>query len=252
MYYGSLNIDTATIYFLCFKMSKIIYNPYNLEDATARIENIIKMELSDIKALDKLPSNDELNNQAVRNTNGSVVCVKYKINFDGNEGGMKMLRLVASEFYNILISHKGIRDIKDIDDKFVALYDTPLKSDIDSLLEMVAKINAVTNFFNYRMKSDTPREPVLKVTMAMHYSRLVICRLGTADINNESICYRGQAVKQTLKLVEDNEINATNNIYVTDTFFNNLKKEYQDFFTEENDTYVASVVNTAINNWVNK
>lgn len=233
-------------------MSNIIYNPYNLEEASARIENIMKMELSDIKVSDKLPTEDELNGQAVRNTNGSVVCVKYKIDIDGIDRGMRMLRLVASEFYNILLSHKGIRDIKDIDDKFVALYDTPLKSDIDSLLEMVAKINAVTNFFNYRMKTDTLKEPAIKIGIAMHYSHLIICRLGTADMNNISICYRGQAVKQTLKLVDDHEMTTTNNIYVTDTFYNNLKKEYQEFFSQENETYVASIINTAINNWGNK
>lgn len=233
-------------------MKKSLFNPYSLEEASYRIENIMKMELSDIKVSDKLPSDDELNNQAVRNTNGTVVCVKYKINFEDIVGGMKMLRLVASEFYNILVSHKGVRDIQCIDDTFVALYDTPLKSDIDLLLEMVAKINAVTNVFNYRLKPDTTKEAALKVTLAMHYSRIIICRLGTAGISNESICYRGHAIKQTLQIVDDYKDSVTNTIYVTDTFYNNLKTEYQEFFTQVNEVYGASVINTAINNWINK
>lgn len=220
------------------------YSPYILDEASSRIENILKMELSDLHVSDRLPSADDLNKQSVRKTNGSVVCVKYTIVIKDVEKKMKMQRLIASEFFNILKSHTGINDIQSVNNAFVALYDTPLKSDIDSLLEMVAKINALSNYCNYVM-------PSVSVKIAMDYSQLMVARLGLADSSNDRVCYSGTAVEKTLGMVDNTEFHRA--VLVTDIFHKNLKKEYQDFFSKEkNDVYGASVINNAIDGWINK
>lgn len=228
-----------------------LFNPYNLDEAKARIENIINMEISDIKESDRLPSTDDLNSQSVRNANGSVVCLKFTIGFIDVVKKMKLMRLAASEFYNILVSHKGVRDIQFIDDTLVALYDTPLKNDIDQLLEMAAKITAVTSFFNYQI-SKPSNDVVLKVRVAMHYSSLYVCRKGISSVDNDSIVFSGPEVSNTLKMVYDSMVPTANTIYVTDIFYHNLKKEYQEFFIKTENVYKASVVNTAISDWITK
>ena len=245
-------MDGTTFNHHYFTMNKQ-FEPYILEDASDRIENILNMVLSDVNLSDKLPTSDDLKIQSVRYAYGSVVCVKYEITNNNTTYKMILMRLIASEFYNILKSHEGITNITVVGDTLIALYDTPLKSDIDKLLEIVAKLNAITKFFNFKIPFINNGRSSLKVKIAMHYSSLSICPLGYSFEDSNDICYMGDALTKTKKMVESSDDKDRNTIFVTQTLYNNLKKDYQAFFSKcDKNTYSSDVINTAINSWTNK
>ena len=229
-------------------MGTQMYKQYSLNEANVRVDNILNMNLSNLDTVEILPTNEDLRTQTVRKAFASVICVKFKIKINDEIKRLKIQRLIASEFYNILNSHEGIYNISILNDTFIALYNTPRKGDIDNLIGIAAKLNSITQYFNFCVGTEA-----VDIKIAIHYSPISICRLGQTDDVNNGICYLGDSVSHTFKIVNDVFDNSNDVIFITDVIFKNLKNEYKVFFEKlDNDIYSTTISNNLISNWIDK
>lgn len=174
----------------------------------------------------------------------TVICVSI----DWNEARNQSDRATITKgIYWALMENTRCKDIFSMDDKIMAIFDTPFKKNIDAVLDSVAKLNAMFSLVDKLYAKFNLSG--ISHGIGMSYGKAFLTK-----INNEErpeYNWGGEVLELALKL---SEIGQSKDYIVraSYTIFNNLKEDYQKLFEKVGfeDYYGANPVNIALNKWI--
>lgn len=167
--------------------------------------------------------------------------------FDGSnvKTPNEQVTLIRS-MYEIFNCCHCCRDVQSVGNHVLAIFDTPLKTDIDSVLDSVGMVNALFGLVN-RIHQKTG-DGKIKKGVGMIYGNVLMSVLSQEPVINVS--WSGSVVQKVLEY-SNNAKSEESLVYISYSIFNNLKESYQKLFVKDlyDERYHGQPVNIAMNKW---
>lgn len=175
----------------------------------------------------------------------SVVSVYVDWANSGKQGDRATILKAIYEAFN---EHPKCLDIHSLGSYVVAIFDTPFKTDINTILDCVGKVTAMFNLVDKVIEHPTITRFTRGIGMNYGKALLVKCLSG----EKPEYSWLGEAVGIAIKYSEEAKL-STRRVRASYTIYNNLKEDYQKLFSSVslNNTYEADPVNIAMNKWIN-
>lgn len=229
------------------------YKIFSIEDADKRMDSIVKSIPQDTIPYDELIQNKRDWTYVLNK--GSVVCVHlaFKTLQTDGEKLLKAYCICNNEIRAVFVDNHNLVDFIALGDDFIGIFDTPLCSDIDRLLETVGKLNAV--LYCIKEKINIALHLELDFQIGVDYTKLVMINNVENGFDNS---FSSPRTWNGIALIKAKELSVSKNgvlpsekhVYISARIYNNIKEEYKKFFSFCNDYYIADIVNTNIINWL--
>lgn len=227
---------------------------FSIEDADKRMDSIVKSVLQDT-----IPYNELIQNKrdwTYLLNKGSVVCVHlaFKTLQTDDEKLLKSYCICNNEIRAVFVDNRNFVDFIALGDDFIGIFDTPLCSDIDRLLETIGKLNAV--LYCIKEKINMTLHLKLDFQIGVDYTKLMMINNVENGLDNS---FSSPRTWNGIALIKAKELSVSNfevlpsekHVYISARIYNNIKEEYKKFFSSScNDYYIADIVNTNIINWL--
>lgn len=220
---------------------------YYINDSVKRVESILfESPLNDGKPVHDVPSNLEAIGLALLQV--TVIALHISVVDNTTDNGVNMLKLskiVTSEICNIIYDSDKILDVWINNDDVVAICNTPLKSDIDTMIEYAARLNTIASSLQIMLKKHG-FDIQVSIGISMDY--------GNVNFSNFSIhgkCIHSWSEPMINSVIQNARLTNIDPIRISSTIYNNIKEEYQKFFNiiGNGDVYASSIINVAMDNW---
>ena len=231
----------------------ITNKPYQADEASLRIDAYLDMlgEDNSVNFLNAVPGVDENTEPAVA-IRVTLVCVEFDFpDKDDSDNNRQWKQMVATqtlirELLMVLMDSFHCREIKVVGNYIYGIFSTPFKSQIDEVLETLAKVNSVKDLVSLKLKGKGIKSPKMKI--GADYGSVL--RTTFRKEENQTIhLWNGTRFKHLAALVE-RQMEEDEDIVVTGRFKQNLKEEYQKYMIAKEDKYVANVKNIALKKWI--
>jgi class 3 adenylate cyclase len=233
------------------------YKEYDFEKSRERMDEILNS--SDNNYLDKkeIPSRDSLTFTNGYYVYGSAIFVdmrgsKEYANNHRRPVLAKVYRSYISELVALLNSFEKVRELYIEGDCVWAIYNTPLRSDINSVFNISAKVNSLIDTLNVKLKKKKYTQ--IKAGTGIHYSETLMIKAGYSGSGINEVTWIGTLVNETADLCSKANKNGRSRSLVSNVFYNNLDKHNQSLLTKcyNLDCYEGDYVNVKMNEWVEK
>ena len=228
---------------------------YNFNESLQRISAILDTPEQEGEIELKVPSEDAMATYHQRKVYCTVLAIRTSFmaidEKDNNSFvAMKVLAAYTTEIVAILRGCAGCKDFSMVKDTIVAIFETPFKVNIQSVVDAMSRIHTLRMVIE--KKASTPAGG-LNVKMGMHFGTCEAYYIGERISPQPSVLWRGQAIASALKLLEK-RTNGPSLMMITPTLYNNLNEDYQKFFTQDiwddKKVYVANMYNVQMNKWL--
>ncbi|WP_460366170.1 adenylate/guanylate cyclase domain-containing protein [Actinocorallia lasiicapitis] len=220
-----------------------------------RIKKILDSSDNDYTEVDSLPDRDKLTftNGFYANCSAMFVDIRKSSSLPDKYKRprlAKLYRSFISEVVAVMDGDSNCKEVNIVGDGVWGVFNTPLKSDINSTLGTGAKINSAVKMLNYQLVKHGYEE--IAVGTGISYGRALVIKAGYLGSGINEIVYMGDVVNKAAKLAaHGNESYWHDQMMVSDVFYNNLNDHNQALF-RENATYSCwhgNIVNVAMNQW---
>ena len=220
---------------------------FNFHESLQRLDAISssRMYVPENKML--FPSLSNLPVSSLTQVLATVVCVKCDINGEISlDIRARYQRAAVSEFSCILGQESQCRDIFVRDNFIFAVFETPLKYHIKSVINATARINAFKSVINKKLGgSGTTLDTLVSVSFDSLELQMISCP--RQDVQVQNLVWTGKAIHNAIRMLEQNE---KTGVIIESIVYENLDDEDKVFFDVDGDYYISNFVNTLINNWV--
>lgn len=232
---------------------KIQYHQYNIADTINRLDTILGENPLRYGYIHNIPVEEERAKIPMSIMHASVLVVDIDIKSPTEVSDdiltLKMDKLAKSEICNVMCDYANCIDIVLGKNKVMGIYNTPIITDVDYALDTAAKISTLSALFDKLFKQ-RGIDYQIKLRIGLCYGNIYYSQLDVA----------GEKVVNWIGPVIDEAYNCSASIEpinyeirVNDAIYNNLKKNYQGFFSKDDaySFYYASLVNTVMKEWIN-
>lgn len=218
-------------------------NNYTLTEALERIDRYLKGyittpdEQSGTSPIRKRP--------IVISKKYTLLMVKIDLNFGNKE--KERSNSVYGAVYNELIEIAGnipqSQCVSFVNNKLYALYDTPMKNDVNAVIDVAANICGIIDIINYKCGSFKSNR--VKINISICYGPTVLLSYNDLRYN----------VIGGSELIEDAELQMglfDDRVVISRIIYNNIKDDYKALFKSEGFDMpcTGSIINTAMSNWL--
>lgn len=226
---------------------------YIFEDSLARIDKMLGVAMSEQMPSMELPFINDIPVDRGLCSYCTVMTVRMEIEKCPTVVRLKEMKVFQSELSAILSSHNQCVDIIALGDYVTAVFSTPLKVNIEGVIDKAAMVNSLAQVVSKKGKDIGGG--AISVYIGIHYSVIAMMRQGRMNINEtepKGIVWMGDIIKKTKELA-DMDAPDYRNLKITEVVYNNLKDTYQKLFHKEllEDYYGGDIINTKMKNWVN-
>jgi class 3 adenylate cyclase len=233
------------------------YKAYNFEKSLERIDAILNSS-NFYENNNKFPNRDDLtftNGYYVNVTSlfidlrdSSKLPEKHKTNVLA-----KIYRSYISEVVAIINGNVHCREVNIVGDCVSAIFETPKKADVDTVLETAAQLDSLIEVINYKLRKKSYTE--INAGIGASFGRILMIKAGYSGSTINDIVYMGEAVNKASKACSKASKENFKRFVVTPVFYNNLlKQSYKDFFSHTyegtNEYYHTSIGNSLMNKWL--
>lgn len=229
---------------------------YDVEKSASRIDEILDASNSNYADKTSIPSRDSLTY-----TNGYYVNVTALfIDIVGSSDMTsdhkrptlaKMYRAFISECTAIMNSSEHCKEISINGDCVWGVFDTPFKSDIDSVFDIAAELNSLIKILNYKLKKKGYSE--ISVGIGLDYGRALMVKAGYSGSGLNDVIWMGDVVNSACHLANKAGRNGKHPVVVSSVVYSNLNEYNQSIVLQttidENTVYHGYIYNTAMNDW---
>lgn len=231
----------------------ITNKPYQADEASLRIDAYLDMlgEDNSVNFLNAVPGVDEKIDPAVA-IRVTLVCVEFDFSDkDDSDNNRQWKQIVATqtlirELLMVMMDSSHCRDINVVGNYIYGIFSTPFKSQIDEVLETLAKVNSVRDLVSLKLNGKGIKSPKMKI--GADYGA-VLRTTFKKDDDQPIHLWNGARFKHLADLV-DCQMEEDEDIVVTGRFKQNLKEEYQKYMIAKDEKYVANVKNIALKKWI--
>lgn len=234
------------------------YKAYNYVTSSGRIKDILDAPAGNFTEVDDLPDRDKLTYTNGFYGNCSAIFIDIR-----DSSGLtakhkrpalaKIYRAFISEMVAVLNSGPLVREVNIVGDCVWAVYNTPLKSNIDSVFSITAYANTLIKLLNhhYGKKGFDP----LKVGIGVDYGRVLMIKAGYSGSGINDVIYMGDVVNRAAHLAHEAGRGWNEPIYVGSTFQGNLNAHNQGLLRSKyvsalGTIHAGNVVNLVMDEWV--
>lgn len=226
---------------------------YNFEESLSRIDQMLNIQNLEEVASAQVPILSELPVKGGVVTNCSVLQMKMIMPSSAYGSFLRVYRAFLSEAIAILSSHNHCVDIAVLGTRLTAVFSTPYKKNIESLIDKAAMANSLAQVVSQKARG--MGLPDVDIRIGIDYGEALLTRFGVynaSEIKPSSLIWYGRPIEKTSKLIETPNDNY--NIWVSGVVYQNLNDEYKKFFHHESefDCYGADIINIYMKNWLNK
>lgn len=232
---------------------------YDFENSLKRIDEILNADNKQYEEKDSIPSRDNLTF-----TNGYYVdCTALFVDIcDSSKLPEYQNRPVLAKIYRSFISElvalfNGADNCKEVNihgDCVWAVFDTPYKTDVDSVFCTACMANALVNILNYKLEKKGYK--TYKVGIGIDYGRALMIKAGHKGSSINDVVWMGDVVNQACHLAANgNASNSDGNpIMLSSMIYCNLNDENIKFchYNQSYQCYHSNAVNIMMDNWLSE
>lgn len=232
------------------------FSSYDFATSCVRLDEILTAADASYTEVDSIPARDQLTF-----TNGFYVnCSALFIDIRDSSRMLeqrkrptlaKIYRAYISELVAVLKGGIGVREICIHGDAVWAVYDTPLKSDIDAVFSRAAMANSLVKTFNYKLSKKGIDQ--IRIGIGMSYGRALLIKAGYKGSGINDVVWMGDVVNEASHLCgHGNKAWGDRTLMVSAVFRNNLNDENKALLSYNSirGCYHGDVVNTVMNEWL--
>lgn len=142
----------------------------------------------------------------------------------------KMYRGFVSECVAIMNSYMISREINIHGDCVWGIFETPLKSDIDTVIDLMAKISSLVKILNYKLSKKG--YSTISVGIAADYGRALMIQAGYSGSGINDVIWMGDVVNSASKLCGIANRGGRKGIVVSCVIYNNIKDKYKGYLSK--------------------
>lgn len=229
---------------------------YDVDKSSQRMDEILDTENKNFSDSDSIPQRASLTY-----TNGYYVYITALfIDIVGSSDMTdehkrptlaKMYRCFISECIAIMNAESICKEISINGDCVWGVFDTPLKSNIDDVFSVAAKLNSVIEILNYKLRKKKYGE--ISVGIGMDYGRALMVKAGYSGSGLNDVIWMGDVVNSACHLANIAGRNGHKPIVVSSCIKFNLNERHQSFLKatiiDRQTCYEGNVVNTSMETW---
>lgn len=201
----------------------------------ARFEKIIAEDIDITNPANKVPDDDSIIQDGIVYSYVTILFVSFQPTSNTlTPFSAQMLRALYREAKEIIRSTELLRDIVMSEDYICGIFDSPFKSDIKQLMDVAARLNSLKLYIQkYTEKTLESINYVIGADYApvygMDLSTIDTSEAAQKSNNKPLILWKGGMLKKIINSLATR----TNDkcVYVTQTIYDNLSNEYQNFFS---------------------
>lgn len=164
----------------------------------------------------------------------------------------KMYRAFLSECVAIMNAELDCKEININGDCVWGVFDTPLKSDIDEVISVVAKLNSMIKILNYKLRKKN--YSTISVGIGVDYGRALMVKAGYSGSGINDVIWMGDVVNSACHLCGKAGRGYRKVIVVSSVIYSNLNEKNQGLFTKYTDEdwnirYEGDIVNISMDKW---
>lgn len=227
---------------------------YNFEESLTRIDQMLNFQVADENVSPQVPTLSELPTKGGVIIYCSVMQIEITPSLLDDYGKLVIVyRAFLSEAVAILSSHDHIVDIMVLGNRLTAVFSTPFKNNIESMIDKAAMVNTLAQVVSKKAKG--LGLPGITIRIGIDYGKAMLMRFGnynTSEIMPASLSWIGAPVEGVSKLIATPNYNL--NLWISNIVYQNLTEDYKKFFNHEVEYggYGADIINTYMKNWLNK
>ena len=226
---------------------------YNFLESLARIDGTLGTSLPN-DYLSEIPQHNDIIDNQVYNVNATVVVVNFdcsrKTFFDtGRPNDLRMYQSFVSEVIAICRANPNCRDIIAKDKSVTLVYSTPMKADLNAVLDDAARIRSIGMIVS--KKGNKKDLSDINVSIGMDYGRLNMLPVEHAVNGTRQYLWYGSPMENASKYATDSH----HEIIVSEIIWKNLSDKNRGMFSSTHDTdntYHSALINIMMNNWLTK
>lgn len=134
------------------------------------------------------------------------------------------------------------------------VFDTPYKSDVDSVFSTAACLNSMIKMLNYKLKKKGYTQ--ISVGIGIDYGRALMVKAGYSGSGLNDVIWMGDVVNSACHIANKAGRDGREPIIVSSVIHSNLKEENQKLLSsttiDGTDYYCGDVINISMDNWYNE
>lgn len=231
------------------------FSDYSYFDSLSRIDEILKGEDAAYEDKNSIPLRSAL---TFDNGYYVKVCVLFVDLRDSKGLSDRHTRSVLAKIYRAYISEtiavlRGNENISEIyveGDGLWAVFDTPLKSDVDSVFSTAARVSSLVSILNVKLRKRGYSE--IRAGIGMDYGESLYIKAGHKGSGVNEVVWIGRVVGSAAHLCKSAAKLFNETIQVSEVIFENLSDHNKKLLSYNAvlKAYQGDVVNTAMNEWV--
>lgn len=222
---------------------EILHETFDFDRSLKDIDGILTVTREKVHKFPRIPTLEEIGDLQLFVAVCTVVYVRLRPKqdmslaaFGASVSGRSQVitfrqRVLAQHlFVNLMREHKKCFDFMFFGDDMCCALDTTFQTDINELLELLAKLNSMLNILS--RKSEKVGLLALEWGIGAHYGDSFVA-VNRYQTQNERFNWSGLAFQTAFDLSNMALNDAPNTIYTSDVFYQNLKDKYKEPATQE-------------------
>ncbi len=225
----------------------------------SRIDGYLDANDSDYEEVERIPSRDKLtysNGFYIQHCSALFVDIRKSSTLAEKYTRprlAKLYRSYVSEVVAILNDATNCAEINIVGDGVCGIFDTPLKSDIDAVFEIGARIQSVIDVLNSKLTKRGMDQ--IQCGIGIDYGRLLMVQAGSSGSGINDVVWMGSAVNGAAHLSNSGSREYYDKpLMVSSVIYNNLKDDYKNFliYNSYRQCYHGYVVNVTMKEWLDE
>lgn len=239
---------------------EILHETFDFDRSLKDIDGILTVTSEKVHKFPRIPTLEEIGDLQLFVAVCTVVYVRLRPKqdmslaaFGASVSGRSQVitfrqRVLAQHlFVNLMREHKKCFDFMFFGDDMCCALDTTFQTDINELLELLAKLNSMLNILS--RKSEKVGLLALEWGIGAHYGDSFVA-VNRYQTQNERFNWSGLAFQTAFNLSNMALNDAPNTIYTSDVFYQNLKDKYKELLRKKDTSiYTANIINRPIKDW---
>ena len=239
---------------------EIIHETFDFDRSLKDIDDILTVTSDKVQKFPRIPTLEEIGDLPLFVAVCTIVYVRLRPKqdmslaaFGASVSGRSQVitfrqRVLAQHlFVNLMREHKKCFDFMFFGDDMCCALDTAFQTDINELLELLAKFNSMLNILS--RKSEQVGLSAMEWGIGAHYGDSFVA-VNRYQTQNERFNWSGLAFQTAFDLSNMALNDAPNTIYTSDVFYQNLKDKYKELLRKKDTSiYTANIINRPIKDW---
>lgn len=229
---------------------------YDVDKSAKRIDDILDASNSNYSDKDSIPSRSSLTYTNGFYVNVTALFIDIVSSSDMTDEHRrptlaKMYRAFISECTALMNASDQCKEININGDCVWGVFETPYKSQVDSVFSIAAQLNSLIEILNYKLEKKG--YSTISVGIGMDYGRALMVKAGYSGSGLNDVIWMGDVVNSACHLANKAERNGKQPVVVSSVVYSNLNEHNQGIVHETtidgSTVYHGYIYNVPMREW---